>query len=341
MRLTLPLIAIICATANLHATDDVWSITKRIHLGGDGGWDYVTADSGARRLYLSHGQHVIVLDLDNDKILASLDANGVHGIALAHDLNRGFISNGGAGTVTIFDLGALHPISTVKVGENPDAICYEPVTKRVFVFNGKSKTVSVIDGASGKVVGTIPLPDKPEFTVADGLGNVFDCMEDGDQMLKIDAAKQAIVQRWPLPAGSAPSALAIDAASHRLFVGCGNQTLEVMNADNGKIIKSLPIGQGVDATAFDPARHRVFASCRDGTLTVIDAKAGDEYSVEATVPTEKGARTMAVDSRTGDAYLPSATFGPPPPPTAEHPKPRPSILPDSLELLVVSHHQAL
>jgi YVTN family beta-propeller protein len=300
-----------------------WSIVKRIHLGGLGGWDYVTSDPAAGRLYVSHAAHVLVLDLKTDKILATLDTVGVHGIALAPELNRGFISNGGNGTVTLFDLTTFKPIITVKVGENPDAICYEPVTKRVFAFNGRSSTVSVIDATTGKVIGDISLPGKPEFAQADGAGFIFDNMEDMG------------LARWPVAPDTEPSALAIDPKSHRLFVGCGDQKLAVMDDETGRIVGTVPIGQGVDATAYDPVRHRVFASCGDGTLTVIDQKSADRYELEAIVPTAKGARTMAVDSRTGAAYLPSAQFGPPPAPTPEHPKPHRSVLPDTLEILVV------
>jgi YVTN family beta-propeller protein len=340
MKSLLAILLLIATWNPLQAgTSSDWSIVKRIHLGGLGGWDYVTSDPAAERLYVSHAAHVLVLDLKTDKIIATLDAVGVHGIALAPELNRGFISNGGNGTVTLFDLKTFKPITTVKVGENPDAICYEPVTKRVFAFNGRSSTVSVIDATAGKVIGDISLPGKPEFAQADGAGFVFDNMEDMGLVLKIDATKLNIVARWPVAPDTEPSALAIDPKSHRLFVGCGDQKLAVMDDETGRIVGTVPIGQGVDATAYDPVRHRVFASCGDGTLTVIDQKSADQYEVEAIVPTAKGARTMAVDSRTGAAYLPSAQFGPPAAPTPEHPKPHRSVLPDTLEILVVSGPQ--
>lgn len=316
-----------------------WSIIKHIHLGGLGGWDYLTVDSKTERLYVSHASHVLVLDLKKDQVIATLDSVGVHGIALAPELDRGFISNGGNGTVTVFDLASLKPIISVKVGENPDAICYEPVTKRVFAFNGRSHTVSVIDAVTEKVIGEIPLPGKPEFAQTDAAGFVFDNIEDKGLVLKIDALKLNIVAQWTVGPETEPSALVIDPESHRLFIGCGDQTLSVMNDETGRIVETMPIGRGVDATAYDPMRHRVFSSCGDGTLTVIDQKSSDQYEVEATVPTAKGARTMAIDSRTGWAYLPSAQFGPAPPPTREHPRSHPAVLPDTLELLVVSCHQ--
>jgi YVTN family beta-propeller protein len=314
-----------------------WSITKRIHLGGLGGWDYLTVDSSSRRLYVSHASRVLVIDLATDRVISTLDAAGVHGIALAKDLNRGFISNGADGTVTIFDLATLKPLGRVKVGDNPDAICYEPVTRRVFAFNGRSHTASVIDAVTEKVIGEIPLPGKPEFAQADGAGFVFDNIEDKGLVLKIDAAKLAVLDQWTLPVGSEPSALAIDPKGNRLFIGCGSGKLAVMNGETGRIVSTLPIGKGVDAAAYDSVRHRVLASCGDGTLTVIDQKSPDRYGVEALVPTVKGARTLAVDSSTGIAYLPSAKFGPVPAPTPGHPKSHPPVLPDSLELLVITN----
>ncbi len=312
-----------------------WEITDRIHLGGEGGWDYQTVDEQARRLYISHAAHVLVLDLKTNQVIASLDATGVHGIALAKDLNRGFISNGGSGTVTIFDLTTLKPIGSVKVGQNPDAICYEPVTKRVFAFNGRSQSASVIDARTGQKVGEIPLPGKPEFAQVDGAGSVFDNIEDKSLVLKIDAAKLTVIAQWSLPAESEPSALAIDPAGHRLFVGCGDQKLIVLNDESGQVVSTIPIGKGVDAAAYDSAHHRVFASCGEGVLNVIEQKSSDLYSSEANIPTEHGARTMAFDSLTGTAYVPSAQFGPPAAPTADHPKPRPSIIPGTFQLLVL------
>jgi DNA-binding beta-propeller fold protein YncE len=210
------------------------------------------------------------------------------------------------------------------------------VTKQVFAFNGRSQSVSVIDAAKGKVAGELALPGKPEFAVADDAGHVFDAIEDKGLILEIDAAKREITAQWKLPASCEPSAMAIDPSSHRLFVGCGDQMLRVLNAETGHVLQSFPIGQGVDAVAFDSVRHRIFASCRVGTMTVIDEKPGDNFSLEASVPTEAGSRTMAVDSLTGNAYLPAGKFGPVPKPTPEHPEPHAPVLPGTLQLLVVS-----
>jgi DNA-binding beta-propeller fold protein YncE len=250
-------------------------------------------------------------------------------------LNRGFISNGASGTITIFNLPTLTPIQTIKVGDNPDAICYEPVTRRVFAFNGRSQTASVLDAATGKVVGEISLPGKPEFAQADGGGFIFDNIEDKGLVLRIDAAKMAIIEQWALPAESKPSALAIDIVNHRLFAGCDGRKLYVLDSQSGKVIATLPIGDGIDAAVYDPANKHIFASCGDGTLTIIKQESADQYSIEAKVKTEHGARTMAFDSSTQTAYLPSAEFGSPPASTADHPHPRPPIVPNSLKLLVL------
>jgi YVTN family beta-propeller protein len=313
-----------------------WSVVSRIHVGGDGGWDYLTVQPETHQLFVSHAKRVVVIDLKTEKIIGSVPAAGVHGIALAPDLNLGFISNGTDGTVTAFDLGTFKVETKVTVGMNPDAICYESMTKKVFAFNGKSGTVSVIDGVQRRVAGEIPLGGKPEFAQADGQGFVYDALEDKSEVIKIDAAKQAIVARWSLPATSNPSGMAIDSVNRRIFVGCGNKTLAVLDCDSGKIIASLPIGAGVDACCYDPVGHRVFASCGDGTMTVIRQNSPDVYEVSQVVPTELRARTMAFDAFTDTAYLPDAKFGPLPSATPDHPKPRPPILPDTLEILVMS-----
>lgn len=312
-----------------------WAVTGSIPLGGEGGWDYVTMDGPNQRLFVAHGNHVLVVDLKTRQVAASFDSSGAHGVALAPDFRRGFFTNGDSGQVTIFDLTKLTPVQSVKAGRHPDAICYEPVTKRVFAFNGVSHTASVIDAATGNVAGEIPLPGKPEFAGADGRGFVYDNIEDKGLVVKIDAAKMAIVAQWQLPPGNEPSALAVDVERHRLFSGCGSKKLFVLNSDTGAIIATLPIGGGIDADAYDPTGQRVFASCGDGTLTVIKQSSADSYAVEAVIPTEKGARTMAFDSAAQTAYLPDAKFGPAPAPTADHPHPRPSIVPGTLKLLVV------
>jgi DNA-binding beta-propeller fold protein YncE len=276
---------------------------------GDGGWDYLTVDEAGRRVYLSHGTQVDVLDADSFELAGTIpDTKGVHGIAIAADLGRGFTSNGQAGTVTIFGLKDLKTISEVKVGKNPDSITFDPSTKRVFAFNGRDKTASVIDAAKGEVVGTIDLDGAPEFAVPDGAGNVFVNLEDKSTLLKIDADKMKVLERWPLAPGETPTGLAMDTKAKRLFVGCRNKLLVVVNAENGKVVDKQPIGERVDAAAFDPETGNVFASCGDGTVTVIHADGDDKYSVVETIKTKTGSKTMALDRKTHRLFLPSADF---------------------------------
>ncbi|HUB67013.1 MAG TPA: hypothetical protein VL981_05965, partial [Candidatus Methylacidiphilales bacterium] len=316
-----------------------WTITDRIHIGGAGGWDYVTVQPEAHRIFLSHAAQVVVVDLKSKKIIDSIAASGVHGIALARDLNRGFISNGAGGNVTIFDLGTLKVLGTVKTGQNPDAICYEPVTQKVFAFNGRSSSATVIDAVKGEALGDIPLEGKPEFAQPDGQGFVYVNLEDKSKTLRIDAKKMTVTDRWDLPGGSEPSAMAIDTANKRLFIGCGNKQLVVKDYPSGKTVATEPIGEDVDAAIYDPVGKRVFVSCSDGTMTVIHQDSADTYTVQEVVPTEQRDHTMGFDPTTATAYVPTAKFGPAPAPTPDHPKPRPSIVPDSFELLVITSNQ--
>jgi DNA-binding beta-propeller fold protein YncE len=315
-----------------------YHVAKTYKLGGEGGWDYLSADANARRLYISRGTHVIVLDVDSGKTVGDIpDTQGVHGIALAPDLGRGFTSNGREGTVTIFDLQTLKPIGEkVKVGENPDAILYDPATKRVFTFNGRSQDASAIDGASGKVLGTIKLDGKPEFAASDAQGTVFVNIEDTSELTAIDPNTLAVKAKWPLAPCTEPSGLAIDRKHRRLFAGCDNKMMAVVDADSGKVLATPAIGEGVDATAYDDQTGLAFASCGQGVLTVVKQESPDKYSVAENAQTERGARTMALDSKTHDVYTVTAKFGSRPAATADNPHPRPPMLPDSFVVLVVS-----
>lgn len=264
------------------------------------------------------------------------DTPGVHGIALAPDLGRGFISNGKEGTVTIFDLKTLEPISKVRdVGENPDAILYDPASKRAFTFNGRSHNSTAIDGASGKVVGKIPLDGKPEFAVATGGGEIFVNIEDKSELTAIDSQGLKVKSSWPLAPCESPSGLAMDVKNRRLFAGCDNKMMAIVNADSGKLITTLPIGDGVDAGRFDAATGLAYSSCGEGVLTVVHEDSPDKFSVAENVKTERGARTMALDYKTHVVYLITARFGPRPAPTAQEPHPRPPVLPGTFEVLVV------
>jgi DNA-binding beta-propeller fold protein YncE len=330
---SLGLIAFVATVAM--AADPGYHLINTYKLGGDGGWDYLAMDSSARRLYISRATHVMVIDADSGKPVGDIpDTPGVHGIALAPELGRGFISNGREGTVTIFDLKTLKAITKVKAGENPDAILYDPASKRVFAFNGRSHDATAIDAAGGTVVGTIKLEGKPEFAASDGKGEIFVNIEDKSQIDAIDPNKLEVKASWPLAPCHEPSGLALDRKNRRLFAGCDNKMMAVVDADTGKVVATAPIGDGVDANAFDPGTGLAFASCGEGVLTVVHEDSPAKFSVVDNVPTQQGARTMALDEKTHNVYLVTATFGPPPAPTADNPHPRRTILPDSFVVLV-------
>src|SRR5579864_5847422 len=304
-----------------------YHLVKTIPIGGAGKWDYIVVDSAARRVYVSHGTHVVVLDADSDAVVGDIpDTPGVQGIALAPDLGRGFTSNGKANTVTIFDLKTLKTISTVKAGGvNPDAICYDAASKRVFAFNGRSANAVAINAADGKVAGAIPVGGKPEFAVGDDQGHVYVNVEDKSQLLEIDAQKLTVLHRWPLAGCKEPSGLAIDQKNRRLFSVCGNKKMMVVNADTGKVIATPAIGEDPDAAGFDPDTQLAFSSNGEsGDLTVIHEDSPDKYTVVDTVPTKKYARTMAIDLKTHNIFLPFAEFEPVAPKGEEEPPMKPN-----------------
>jgi YVTN family beta-propeller protein len=313
-----------------------YHLLKKITLGGEGGWDYITFDSPTRRLFISRQTKVIVLDVDSEKVVGEIpNTEGVHGIALAPEFNRGFTSNGRAGTVTIFDMKTLAVIDTVQAGTNPDAIVYDPASKRVFAMNGRSSNSTAIDAATGKVVGTIALSGKPEFAVSDGAGHVYVNIEDKSEMWQIDSQKLTATTHWSLAPCKEPSGLAMDLEHRRLFSGCDNKMVAVVDADTGKVIATPEIGDGVDANGFDPGTGFVFSSNGEsGTLTVIHEDTPDKYTVVENVPTQKSARTMALDPKTREVFTVAAQFGPRPAATPETPRPRPPILPNSFVVLI-------
>ena len=315
-----------------------YHLLKTIAVGGDGGWDYLALDSAARRLYVTRSTRVTVLDPDTGKVVGEIpNLSGVHGVALAADLGRGFISNGRSDKVTVFDLKTLKVLSELKsTGQNPDAILYDPATHRVFAFNGRSGNATVFEGASGKVAATIPLGGKPEFAASDRKGSVFVNIEDKNEVVALDAVKLTISGRWPLAGCDEPSGMAIDAAHRRLISGCGNETAAIVDTAAGRLLTTLPICKGVDANGFDPGPALAFASCGDGNLTVIHEDSPDKWTVVGKAATRQGARTMAVDEKTHAVYLATADFGPRPAPTAAEPHPRAPILPGSFVILVVS-----
>jgi DNA-binding beta-propeller fold protein YncE len=331
------IISLSLAAVALAAAGPGYHVVTTYKLGGEGGWDYLITDADARRTYISRGTHVVVIDADTGKSVGDIaDTPGVHGIALAPELGRGFTSNGREGTVSIFDIKTLATNSKVKVGENPDAILYDPATKRVFTFNGRSQDSTAIDATTGKVLGTIKLDGKPEFAATDAKGGIWVNIEDKSELVAIDPNKLEVKAKWPLAPCTEPSGLAIDRKNRRLFSGCDNKMMAVVDADTGKVLATPPIGDGVDATAFDPETGLAFASCGgDGVLTVVKEDSPDKFSVAENVPTQKGARTMALDTKTHKVFVVTAQFGPRPASTADNPHPRPAILPDSFVVLVV------
>jgi DNA-binding beta-propeller fold protein YncE len=289
-------------------------ILHTYELGGEGSWDYLTIDPEGRRLYISRSTHVMVMDADTGKLAGDIpDTAGVHGIALAPDAGRGFTSNGRSASATIFDLKTLATIGTVKTGEGPDAILYDPASKRVFTFNGRSNDATAIDAAAGTVAGTIELGGKPEFAAADGAGRVFVNLEDKSEIVALDSKALKVVARWPIAPGEEPSGLAIDAKNHRLFSGCHNQMMAIVDTESGKVLATPAIGQGVDATAFDPTTACAFSSNGDGTLTVIHEDDPSTFKVLENVTTQRSAKTMALVPKTHNVYLGAAKFEAPPP----------------------------
>jgi DNA-binding beta-propeller fold protein YncE len=312
-----------------------YHVLKKMNAGGEGGWDYLNVDSQARRIYISRSDHVDVVDADTGSKIGTIpNTPGVHGIALAPRFGRGFTSNGREGTVTIFDIKSLKEIGRVQVGTNPDCIMYDPVTRRVFTFNGRSQDATAVDARTGKVAGTIPLGGKPEFAVSDGKGAIFVNIEDKSELVAIDPRELKVLHRWPLAPGEEPSGLAIDRAHRRLFSVCSNQKMVIVDADTGHIIASPTIGSGPDACAFDPKRQLAFSSNgRDGTLTIIHEDAPDRFTEVAIIQTQVGARTMALDEKTGHLVLVTAEFAPPPA-GQEAPRRRPMV-PGSFTILEV------
>jgi DNA-binding beta-propeller fold protein YncE len=314
-----------------------YKISGRIPFPGEGGWDYLAVDSANRRLYVSHSTQVEVVDLDSEKPVAKITGmKRIHGIAVATDFNRGYISDGGDDVVVIFDLKSDAVLQKVPAGKNPDGILYDPYSKRVFAFNGRSNDATAIDAASGKVAGTVALDGKPEFPVSDGKGNVYVNIEDKSEIAQLDPQTLKVKKTWSLSPCEEPSGLAIDLEARRLFSVCSNNKMAVVNADSGQVIATVAIGNGPDAAGYDPARKLVFSSNGEGTLTVVRQDSPDKYTVLENAATERSARTMSLDTKTHKIYLSAAQLGAAPEATADNPHPRPKIIPDSFHVLVLS-----
>jgi len=313
-----------------------YHLIKKIEIGGEGGWDYLIVDSDAKRLYVPRSTRVDVIDIEAGKKVGEVpNTSGVHGVALDIENGRGYSSNGRDTSVTIFDLKSLKEISKVKVEKNPDAIIYDPTSKRVFSYNRGSSSVTAIDCATGKAVGTLALGGHPEFSSSDGKGMMYVNLDDKSEVVAFDAKKLEIKYRWPITPGESASGMAIDQKNGRLFLVCENKKMIVFSTSDGKVVADLPIGEGTDGAAFDPTLKLAFsANGRDGTLTVVQEESENKFSIVENVITQKGARTIALDAKTHNVYLPTAQFGPPPAPTAERPTPRPSVIPNSFVILV-------
>ena len=334
---TLCFVVLLPGSVVLAQTPGGYKVTDKIKVGGEGGWDYLIADGASHRLYVSHATHVAVIDTKTNTVVGDIpNTLGVHGIALAPKLGRGYTSNGRANTVTVFDLKTLKMLDTVPVqGTNPDAILFDPYSERVFTFNGRSSNATAIDAKTNAVIGTIPLEGKPEFAVTDLHGKIYVNIEDKSQVKEFDAKTLKVLSTWSLAPGEEPSGLAIDRKHSRLFSVCGNKMMIVLDAKSGKVVASVPTGAGTDAAAFDPGTEFAFASNGEGTLTVVHEDSPGKFSVVENVATQRGSRTMALDDVTHRLYLSGALFGATPAPTAERPRPRPSMEPDSFMVLVL------
>jgi YVTN family beta-propeller protein len=328
--------ALLCTLAAVPASraQGPYKVLDHWKLADAGWWDYLLVDSDAHRIYITRGDHVDAVDSTSGKLLGTISGlHGTHGVALNPDGKTGYISDGGGNAVVVFDRSNFSTIATIPAGTNPDAIIYEPATNSVWAFNGRSHNITVIDAASQKVIATIPVPGKPEFAAADGKGNVYNNIEDKSELLKIDARSHQVTATWPAGCDS-PSGLAIDISGNRLFPVCDGKKMSVIDAGSGKLLANPEIGDGPDAAAFSAKQKLAFASCGEGLLSVVDAS-GSDYKTVQTLPTKRGARTMAYDPATDRIYLVTAEFGPRPEPTADNPRPRPAMVPGSFEIIVV------
>ncbi len=321
--------------AQIAPAQQPYKVLDQWKIGGTGGWDYLLADPGAHLLYVTHGPRVEVLDTKTGKVIGAITGlKGTHGVALDSDGKTGYISDGGSNNVVVFDRKSFATLATIPAGINPDGLLFEPVTKTVWAFNGRSKNVSVLDAGTRSVVATIDLPGKPEFPQADGKGHVFDNIEDKNEIVELDAKSKKLMATWPLTGCDSPSGLAVDRMHHKLFAVCDGKAMAVVDYETGKQLATAAIGDGPDAAGFDAKAQLAFSSNGgDGTLSVIDAAHG--YKTLQSLPTRKGARTMAYDEDADRAYVVTAQFGPRPEATADNPRPRPAIVPDSFTVMVI------
>ncbi len=329
------LLSVLLLTLSISQAQDgkSYHILKTFHIMSPGGWDYLTVGPGNNRLYVSHSTQVNVLDkTTGDSIGVIENTTGVHGIAFDKESNKGFTSNGRLNSVTVFDLATNAVITQIQTGENPDAILFDPFSKKIVTCNGRSKDLSVIDPVQNKVIATIPVGGKPETAVTNAAGKLFVNIEDKNEIVLVNMATFTVEAHWPLTPAEEPTGLSFDKKTNRLFAGCGNKLLAIVDAESGKLITTLPIGDGCDGTAFDPGTKTIFASNGAGTLSVFHEKTPNDFEVVATVTTKRGARTIGIDELTHWVYLPTADFEQPDP---ANPKARPKMIPGTFQVLVL------
>ena len=333
MKNLFTLLSIVCISAS-YGQD--YKIIKKISVAGDEGWDYLSVDNVNQHLFVSHGSVVNVIDLKTDQTIATIsDTKGVHGIAIANDLNKAFISCGKDDSVSVINLTTFELIEKTKIeSQKPDAILYDQFSHYVLTYNAKSNDATVIDAKTNKVIKTIPLGGKPEFSATNNKGLIYVNIEDKNEIKTIDTKTLAVTATWSIAPGDEPSGLALDTETNRLFSVCGNKMMVIVDALTGKIIQTLPIGDGCDGVAFDAKKKMIFASNGEGTITVIKENKSNDFSVSQTIVTQKGARTITINNLTGQLYTPTASFGARPEPTAENPKPRPTLIPNSFTIFV-------
>ena len=323
--------------ASVKAQNTGYHLVKKLPLGGDGGWDYFDVDSKTHRVFIPRRTHMMVVDAVG-KLLKDLPIMGSHAVAFAPEFNRAFTSDNEQQTITIVDPATLQVIGKVNLpGRNSDGILYDPASKRLFTFNtdgGNDSTA--IDAKTGKVVGSVPLGSKPESAQTTGTGRIYVNMEEKNQIIEFDSTTLKVLNTWSIAPCNEPSGLAIDVDHKRLFAGCHNKLMAVIDYTDGKVVTTVPIGEGVDANRFDPGTGLVFASCGDGTITVAHEDSPDKYTVIQTISTQPGARTMAIDTSNHNVYTVTATLGPPPRATPDDPEPRPTIIPNTFTLLIFS-----
>jgi DNA-binding beta-propeller fold protein YncE len=315
-----------------------YTVENKIHVEGDLGWDLLAVDDSTGTIFLSHGDRVQAVDAKNGKLLGTISGiNGAHGVALVPNAGKGFATSGKDSAVVVFDPKTFATIARLPAGgAKPDGIFFEPASGRVFVGLAGSNALAAFDAATSKLVGTVTLEGNPELMAADGKGKLYVNVESKSQIVAIDAKTLKVISTWPLAPGEEPSGLAMDPATKRLFAGCSNHMLVVLDAVSGKVVTHLPVGDHIDGVVFDQGLKRAYASAGDGTLTVIQEEGADHFSVLETVTTKRGAKTVALDAKTHHLYLPTADFGPVPPANADHPKPRPPALPGTFTIVDVS-----